>query len=355
MYVGPLNDFFYKPKEWILQQPKFDYKNDNFININGKIYKFNALTGEMSLSSRIPKQTNFRKDSNKLKKYKSKENLNIYMHNHKNHSNQFLTKNNILSSNNSNNNEPSIQSPISIDKESYLDNSNKYIKTIDNENNKKYRIPSKINNIKYSSNNKTLDKSIYSKTFNATNSLKITKKYNSTMNENNIQNKTNVHFNKKTRKYFKPSIAFGHKIIKPLSTENNICNNKKNIENIFKNTNYQNTLYLMYRQHSNNITGEGTTNDQIYEKNYDDNIIFKAYRDQIFKERITNNLKKIYNFYVDDNNNGTELKIPNITHTNFNFYRGYSLSDKRKKIPIHQKLFFKYINKYKSKEKEDLF
>jgi hypothetical protein len=353
MYVGPLYDFFYKPKEWILQQPKFDYKNDNFMNINGKIYKYNALTGEMILSSTIPKQTNFRKDSNKLKKYKSKKNINIY-------SNKFLTKNNILSHNNSNNNEQSNQSPISIDKESNLDNSNKYLKTIENENNNKHRIPSKINNIKYLSKSKTIDKSIYSKTFNSTNSymnsLKITKKYNSIMNENNIQNKTNAYFNKKTRKYYKPSIAFGHKILKPLSTENNIGNNKKKNENKFKNTNYQNTLYLMYRQHSNNITGEGTTNDKIYEKNNDDNIIFKEYRDQIFKERITNNLKKKYNFYVDDNNNETELKVPHITHKNFYFYRGYSFSDKRKKIPIHQKLFFKYINKYKSKEKkEDLF
>jgi hypothetical protein len=353
MYVGPLYDFFYKPKEWILQQPKFDYKNDNFMNINGKIYKFNALTGDMILSNTIPKQTNFRKDSNKLKKYKSKKNINIY-------SNKFVTKNNILSPNNSNNNEQSNQSPISIDKESNLDNSNKYLKTIENENNNKHRIPSKINNIKYLSNSKTIDKSIYSKTFNATNSymnsLKITKKYNSIMNEKNRQNKTNAYFNKKTRKYFKPSIAFGHKILKPLSTENNIGNNKKKNENKFKNTNYQNTLYLMYRQHSNNITGEGTTNDKIYEKNNDDNIIFKEYRDQIFKERITNNLKKKYNFYVDDNNNETELKVPHITHKNFYFYRGYSFSDKRKKIPIHQKLFFKYINKYKSKEKkEDLF
>ena len=355
MYVGPIYDFFYKPKEWLLQQPKFDQKNSNYININGRIFKFNQLTGEMVLCNKIPKEINTLKDSNKLQKRKSNTSVHFNINNHENQSNKFFTKNNKLFPNNTNNKELSDQTHNSIDKESKLDNNNKFLKT-SHSNKKKLRQPTRINNIKHLSNDKSKELNIYSKTLDVsnsnTNSIKEIRQYNSILNESNKKKKTIPYYIKKARKNFKPIIAFGHKISKPLLTENNIVN-YKNKSKIFKKKNYQNTLYLMFRQHNNNITGEGTTNDKIYEKNYDDNIVFKAFRDQIYKERIANSLKKKYNFYEDDNE--PELKVPHIPHKNFNFYRGYSFSDKRNRVPIHQKLFFKYINKNRPKEKDDLF
>ena len=57
MYVGTVYDFFYKPKNWIFQQPKFNQKQDNtYINVNGRIFRVNELTGEMTLCSTIPKK-----------------------------------------------------------------------------------------------------------------------------------------------------------------------------------------------------------------------------------------------------------------------------------------------------------
>ena len=69
---------------------------------------------------------------------------------------------------------------------------------------------------------------------------------------------------------------------------------------------------------------------------------------------IVNGLKKKYKFYEDKSNaEDREIKITSINHQNFDFYRGYLFSDK-KRVPIHHKLFFKYINKSKLKEKDDL-
>ncbi len=355
MYVGPIYDFFYKPKEWLLQQPKFEQKNKNYININGRIFKFNELTGEMVLCNKIPKQINFPKDSNKLKKHKSKKKLHFNVNNHGNHSNKFLTKNNILSPNKTNYKELSSKTHNSNEKESKLDNNKKFLTTSYN-NKKKFTEPIRINNNKNVFNNKSVETNIYSKIFNIsnsnTNSLKVIKQYNSIQNESNKESKTILYFNKKNRKYLKPSIAFGHKILKPLSTEKNDIKKIKSKKQ-FKNINNQNILYLMYMQHNNNLTGEGTMNDKIYENNNDDNFIFKSFRDQIFKERIANNLKKKYNFYEDENEAG--LKVPHLTHKNFNFYRGYSFSDKRARVPIHQKLFFQYLKNKRPKEKDDLF
>ncbi len=131
----------------------------------------------------------------------------------------------------------------------------------------------------------------------------------------------------------------------------NINNIKEKSNIINKEDKNGNLLFLMDRQHNNNIKGEGRINEKIYEKTNNDNIIFKTFKDQIFKDKIVNGLKKKYQFYEDKND--TELKVPLITYQNFNFYRGYSFSDKNRK-PIHQKLFFQYINKHKLKEKEDL-
>lgn len=358
MYVGSLNDFFYKPKDWLLQQPKLDIKkNKEYININGTIFKFNELTGEMVLCSTIPKTINFRKgqkESNKLKKFKSNNNIHINKTINENPKNYFTITDNPLSSptvNNKKNKDYFNQSPNSVDKEIAINNHtisiekevpihNKYLKTSYN---MKHINITPSNNIKCLSKNKSLQSNLYSKynLSSKSNSKKNFKLHHYITNESNKEDKTSLYFNRNSKKYFKPSIAFGQKILKPLSTEKN--NNKKYKIN-------KNTLYLMYRQHNNNITGEGTENNNIYERKNDDDVIFKAYRDQIFKEKISNVLKRKYKFY-DDNNN-VNLKVPHITHKNYNFYRGYSFSDKRR-VPIHHKLFFQYIEKYKSKEKEE--
>ena len=106
----------------------------------------------------------------------------------------------------------------------------------------------------------------------------------------------------------------------------------------------------MEKQHYNNISGEGLINDKIYYKTKYDNNIIKSFKDQLFKDKVINGLKKKYNFYKDKN--VKEIKVPIITHQNYCFYKGYSFSDKRRE-PIHHKLFFNYLKKDKIKEKEE--
>lgn len=359
MYAGAVYNFFYKPKSWIMKQPKFVQKQDNtYININGRIYKINESKGEMALCYTIPKKINFPK-TEKPKKIKNK--LNLYSIKRdkdiENFKNNFLNSDNIKSMSernykffqkypelNDNKNEKN-KNNITLDNSSSFRNeclgkshSNNKLNSI---------LTSKNNN--NSSNNRAIEPFLYSNIYNLStnlNSLKDSNLENSIKNDKLYGNKTLLYFNKNKKKYFKPKIAFGQKILKSFS-----LNNTKKSNIINKADKNDNLLFLMDRQHNNNIKGEGRINEKIYEKTNNDNIIFKTFKDQIFKDKIVNGLKKKYQFYEDKND--TELKVPLITYQNFNFYRGYSFSDKNRK-PIHQKLFFQYINKHKLKEKEDL-
>ena len=362
MYVGTVYDFFYKPKNWIFQQPKFDQKQDKaYINLNGRVYRINELNGEMILCNTVPKKINFPK-SEKPKKIKLKNKLNInsitkekdkddenYNNNCMNSENiksisardtkfkDFLLKSPALTDIKSDKNKNTITS----DNNSTLQNEN--LGKNQTNNNIKYIIPKNNNNIiKYNHfNNKSNEQIINSNNL-ATNlnSLKNSIFQNSIKNDKLFGNKTILYFNKTNKKYFKPKIAFGQKILKSLSVNDKKVHNKKNKANL---------LYLIHKQHNNNITGEGRINEKIYDKENGDNLIFKAYKDQIFKEKIEIGLKKKYKFFED--NNG-DLKVPLITHQNFCFYRGYSFSDNRR-TPIDHKLFFNYIKKDKLKEQKE--
>lgn len=359
MYVGTVYDFFYKPKDWIFQQPKFSQKQDKtYININGRIFRVNELTGEMTLCGTIPKKINFPKSSEKPNKIKIKNKLSInsinkILDNNENFKNTYLNTENIKSIsardsklkgflqtsknfdiNNENNKKTITLENTSTDK-------NNYLKNIIPNNNK----------LKKLSTNKSLEPYQYSNIYNIStnsNSLKFSQIQNSFIKKENLNfkgNKTILYFNKTNKKYLKPDIAFGQKVLKSLSLGNNKKQNSNS--NIKKK---KNLLYLMYKQHKNNIKGDGRINEKIYDKQIEDNLIFKTYKDQIFKDKIVNGLKKKYHFYIKDNDLG--IKVPLLTYKNNDFYRGYSFSD-NKRVPIHHKLFFEYIKRDKNKEKEE--
>ena len=362
MYVGPLNDFFYKPKTWIFQQPKFNKKEDNTqINMNGKLFKINDLTGEMILCNTIKKQINFPNKLEKPKKLKLKSNKIRH-----NNSKKFASYNenykdssynrefpNCISEKNIKVKEYSYKSPSNIINKD--ENNNNTITTEnDNSLNKKYLrtnyknnytniTPS--NNKDSSSNNKSIEQTLFSNINSLstnTRSIKILKKCNLYKNEKEDGFSTLPYFTQKSKKIFKPPIAFGQYNFKPLSLEK-----KKKKNNSPKYINY---LYLMHQQHKNNITGEGKINDKIYDRKNGENAIFKSFKDQILKERVVNRLKKQYHFFEEKNEG--KLKVPKINHQNYDFYRGYIFSDNTR-MPIYQKLFFSYIKKDKLKEKEE--
>ena len=362
MYVGPLNDFFYKPKTWIFQQPKFNKKEDNTqINMNGKLFKINDLTGEMILCNTIKKQINFPNKLEKPKKLKLKSNKIRH-----NNSKKFASYNenykdssynrefpNCISEKNIKVKEYSYKSPSNIINKD--ENNNNTITTEnDNSLNKKYLrtnyknnytniTPS--NNKDSSSNNKSIEQTLFSNINSLstnTRSIKILKKCNLYKNEKEDGFSTLPYFTQKSKKILKPPIAFGQYNFKPLS-----LGKKKKKNNSPKYINY---LYLMHQQHKNNITGEGKINDKIYDRKNGENAIFKSFKDQILKERVVNRLKKQYHFFEEKNEG--KLKVPKINHQNYDFYRGYIFSDNTR-MPIYQKLFFSYIKKDKLKEKEE--
>ena len=349
MYVGTVYDFFYKPKNWIFQQPKFNQKQDNtYININGRIFRVNELTGEMTLCSTIPKKINFPKSSEKPNKMKIKNKLSLNsinkdINNNDNYKDAFSNTENIKSISAR---DSKLNGFLHTSKNFDINEKNKKAITLEN-------ISSDNNNkIKKLFNNKSLDANHYSNIYNIStnsNSLKFSQIQNSFMKKENLNyngNKTILYFNKTNKKYFKPHIAFGQKVVKSLSFGNN---KKQHSNSITKKK--KNLLYLMYKQHKNNINGDGRINEKIYDKENDDNLIFKTYKDQIFKDKIVNGLKKKYHFYSKDNNPG--IKVPLITYKNNDFYRGYSFSD-NKRVPIHHKLFFEYIKRDKIKEKKEI-
>ena len=352
MYVGTVYDFFYKPKNWIFQQPKFNQKKDNaYININGRIFSVNELTGEMTLCSTIPKKINFPKSSEKPNKLKIKNKLSINsikktLNDNTNYKDTFLNTENIKSISAR---DSKLEGILHSSKN--LDIKNKKTITLENistdKNNYLKNIISNNNKIKKLSTNKSLDPNHYSSNIynisTNSNSLKFSQIQNSLIKKEKL--KTILYFNKTNKKYFKPHIAFGQKVLKSLSFGNK---NKKHSNSNSKKK--KNLLYLMYKQHKNNISGEGRINEKIYDKENDDNLIFKTYKDQIFKDKIINGLKRKYHFYVKDND--SEIKVPLITYKNNDFYRGYSFSD-NKRVPIHHKLFFEYIKRDKIKEIEE--
>lgn len=338
MYVGDLSDFFYKPKSWIFQQPKFNQKIDNsYINHNGKIFKINELTGEIKKQISFPKikkKSKIKPKSNIIKKniYKNSSNNNNYrtisVRNPKFKDFYKQSPDNIIIK------KPGINNTVNLQK-----NNSIQIKKINKNDYLNINITPTDNNAKYSSKNKTLEP-IFSKT----DHLSENQKSNHTINILQNQRIFIPFFNKTHKKYFKPPIAFGKKITKKFSLGDKIKNKISN-----KPTEKRNLLYLLHKQHNNNLFNEGKIDEKIYERDKDDNVIFKTYRDQIFKEKIVHGLKKKYKFYED---NDKELKTPLIHYYNYNFYRGYSFSDKNR-IPIHHKLFFKYINIDKLKQKEE--
>lgn len=363
MYIGTLSNFYYKPKNWIFHHPKYDQKENNYtyLDINGKVFRFNDTTGKVALCNKNERKLKISKTLNKYNKLNivifepkifvdKKKTLNNFKDNSSNteiqtsiSSQNFVNNeyfnpfyNNIFEKNNNNNDKNILKNSHSIENEnnrSIL--RNKFLGHIKNHNIKK--ISSNIES--------NINPNIYNLTTNS-NSIRFTKDNICLKKGKSTLNKTILYYNKPHKKYIKPFISFGHIFPRSLSIN---CP-KKNENNIRTEETAYNRLFLMDRQHHNNISGEGKRNDKIYYKEKDDNVIIKNFRDQLFKDKIINDLKKKYQFFNDKNSK--EIKVPNISYQNYCFYKGYTFSD-NKREPIHHKLFYEYLNRDKLKEKEE--
>jgi hypothetical protein len=358
MYAGTVSNFFYKPKDWITKQPLFVQKDKNitFLNMSGKVLKFNDTNGKTILNEEgqkdhkptlILNKYNRLNTINRPNFYRIKRNLINQNYTHfisKNDNHISLSERKYMNQQNGRSKE--LFNDIYFNN---MDNNhsiqNEYSKTIDNN---RFRDYMESNDFKSSPKVNSFDSLIYSNLFNLStnsNTLKASKEQEILKKDNDRYCKTILYFNKTNKKHFKPFIAFGHKMPRSL----NVKNNKKAINT--KQDFSKNSLFLLYRQHHNNMLLDGDINDKIYDNANDNNIIIKTFKDQILKDKIKNKFQKEFHFY--DNKKSKGLKVPTITYKNYEFYKGYTFSNKRKE-PIHHKLFFNYINKQKMNEKKEV-
>jgi len=359
MYAGTVSNFFYKPKDWIIQQPLFVEKDKNitFLNISGKVLKFNDTNGRTSLKEEGQKDYKPALILNKYNKLNTINRPNFYRIKrniiNQNYTN-FISKNDFQISLSERKYMSQENGPHKdIYNDIYLNNmennhsiQNEYSKTIDNN---RFRDYMESNDFKNSPKVNSFDSLIYSNLYNLStnsNSIKVSKEQDILKKDNDKYCKTILYFNKTNKKYFKPFIAFGHKIPRTLMIKNNkkVINTKQDFS--------KNKLFLLDRQHHNNMLSNGDINDKIYDNVNDNNIIIKTFKDQILKDKIKNKFQKEFHFYDSKKSKG--LKMPIITYKNYEFYKGYSFSNNKRKEPIHHKLFFSYINKQKKKEKEEV-
>ena len=305
MYVGSLSDFFYKPKNFVLNLPKYKQKQEiTYLNINNRIFRINNITGNITLvtntkENQLTLNEKSFKNKNKFKKLsldKSRNNNNLY----------------------------NTMNTTSKTRETEIkEYANRTINNALNKNNDLIINKNKLFNLINAS------KTSYKITSRKIKSIKTV--------EETFKNQIFPYFNKPPKKIIKPNIAFGHKIYN--ETIPNKCHiNKYNDKNLF---------LTIYKQHFNNINYDGN-NDKIYFETKNDNLIMKAFKEQILKEKIEKELKNKFKFYLGIKNNKT--KMPHLTHKNFDFYNGYSISDTKRGNSNYHKIFFRNVNKHKYQE-----
>ena len=316
MYVGSLSDFFYKPKDYLESLPKYKQRQEiTYLNINNRIFRINNITGNITLINNL-KEHNLTVNEKRLLK---KNNLNRFPYNKSRNNDNILFSLN----NTSKTKETRIQ-----------DFANK---TLNGTNIKKNRLMRNYIMRRKKISYLQLDEA-YKTSYNL-NSPKI-KSIQSV--EETFKKNVMPYYNKSPKRYIKPKIAFGQKIL--YDTIKNKKDHKKNISN------EKNIFLTIYKQHFNNITNDGN-NDKIYFETKNDNIIMKKFKEQILREKIEKELKNKFKFYIGVKNN--ILKVPNLSPKNFEFYNGYSVSDNKRGNNSYHKLFFRYVNKHRLEENRE--
>ena len=325
MYVGALSDFFYKPKDFLINLPKFKHKQNEevtHLNIKNRIFRVNNKTGSILLigNSKEHPLTIF---ENAIMDNKSRND---------NLDNKYLTMNSTSRTKESKN----------------LDHANKTINNTSFKNNEMKNLFKNDITIKKTKNkNKfkikkipilniiNLQKTPYPQKIPKIKSIK-------SVEETFKKQIIFPYYNKTPKKIKKPNIVFGQKI------NNEFIPNKKRINNDINFKKEKNSFLTIYRHHFININNEGN-NDKIYYETKNDNLLMKTFKEQILKEKVEKDLKKKFRFFIGDNDESNRIKIPILSHNNFEFYNGYSNSDS-KRGSNYNKLFFRYIRKHKMKE-----
>ena len=407
MYFGNVSDFFFRNKEWLIKQPKFQMGGNkpNILKIGKKYYTLNVTTGQLTLiqpklisHKKMPsslEQNNSNLEENKkedLEQTKKDEfpkisNIQLYNRTHteikernksnldseatmsyninkeKNKSNDMhLIKNmNIFSSFDKSENpllgDDTINNAICRNNtDDSLLSKNREKKT-----SLKIKIKSNLNIDKVMP---KLEKGIIKHKFKVQTYKKIE---NDKMREKRILSKNNIkkllEKRQRSNEEIKSIITnYTNNKSNGTLTNNNCSSNTNNASlNKYEGNNIKTIslkkpekLVLNFDFDDNNpnqILKKIFPNKQSLDINKDDSSYLKIIKDQLFKDRIFNELKNRYHFYQDSDHKREVFKISKVNLKN-------SILLNRKEIfpakeTVQHKLFFNYVNKQRQSDNEN--
>jgi hypothetical protein len=407
MYFGNVSDFFFRNKEWLIKQPKFQMGGNkpNILKIGKKYYTLNVTTGQLTLiqpklishkqtSSPMEQNSptleeNKKEDLEQTKKdeFPKISNIQLYNRTHteikernksnldseatmsyninkeKNKSNDMhLIKNmNIFSSFDRSENPLLGDDTINIaicrnNTEDSLLSKNRNIKT-----SLKIKIKSNLNIDKVMP---KLEKGIIKHKFKVQTYKKLE---NDRMKEKRILSKNNIkkllEKRQRSNEEIKSIITnYTNNKSNGTLTNNNCSSNTNNASlNKYEGNNIK-TISLKKPEklvlnfdfddkNPNQILKKIFPNKQSLDINKDDSSYLKIIKDQLFKDRIFNELKNRYRFYQDSDHKREVFKISKVNLKN-------SIILNRKEIfppkeTVQHKLFFNYINKQRQSDNEN--
>ena len=394
MYIGNLSNFFYKDKNWLSKQPKFSFdsnKINNILKINKKYFTFDTITGKLKLinSNKISLQTfkeNNKKKNNVL--FPEIKNNKLNNRNKKNSYNNSINTETNYGNNSSINKFISLQYNINDEKNKLNDNINNtynFSQSIKSENNLLNKSFSKSkeqnNNIKVFKinvgskifQNKDREESPFKIKIKNKKNLSISvihrndlikskMKFEKNKNRHEKKNFENKFFSKRNLKKFiekrqknideiKTNIT---NIISENNSNNNInintslnniinnsyCNNRYNLNKIYKKKKYNNNKYDLLKQIFPNYKSLKINND--------DSWYLKSIKNQMFKDKINNDLRKQYQFYEDLDNKRIFYDIPKLNVKKTIILSRHEIFPAKELL--HHKIYFDYVNKQRKKD-----
>lgn len=359
MYFGNLSNFFYKDKNWLFKQPKIsihDNKNHNIIKIGRKYYTLDNLTGKLKLiiinnvSKIINEESNEKKNNDFFPKifrnYKiNKNNCSYNTHSKTNYEN-----------NSSNNQLLSIYSSINEEKNKSKDINNTYDYSLSNKEELNLLNNSNIN---IKENNAIIEAQEKPK-FEFKKFDRINSKFKNDLLRAKLnfkKNNTKAKDNKKmlSKRNIKKILDKRQKSLEGLKTAMTVNSNSNNntLISINKSLNDKNNRRKISINDIKQLdyTKAFFPNDKSLKIKSDDSWLLKTIKNQIYKDRVFNNLKKQYQFYEDSNNKREHLEIPK-----FNFKKTMLLNKNvifPSKESIYHKIYFDYVNKQRKNDKDN--
>lgn len=337
MYVGNLSNFFYKDKNWLFKQPKFSIQDNpihNIIKIGKNYYTSDNLSGKLELiksntiSQIINEQNNEKENNDFFPKILGNIKKN----------NSYNTNSETNYEKNSSNNQ--ILSICSNIKEERSQSKDINVTKIENKllNNSSANVDDNIIvdvKEKKPHDRKNNDRIIFKKKF---------KKNNTTPKDNKSIKRKIRKISDKRKKYIED--------LKSTMTINDNSNNNtliimsKSIDN--RNNKYKISVKDMKQVDLSKVF---FPNDKSLKIKNGDSWYLKTLKNQVYKDRVFNDLKKKYQFYEDSFNKREDLEIPKL-----NFKKEMLLNKNiifPTKETIYHKIFFNYIKKEKKDDKDN--